>query len=108
MLRQKLACYSHQRRCRCINLETTNIAAFALHAAERIDAGVSNFAAGAVDTAPQLAMQNHTAAYAGAQREANDRAQTLSRAAPHLANGGGVRIILDHHRSLQPRLESIC
>ena len=70
-----------------------------MHAANRIDAGMTYFTAGAIDAVPQLSIQNHTAANTGSQREADNRFQTTTGAKPHLSDGSGVGVVFNPNGS---------
>ena len=91
--RARLARHAHDRRRRRKHFQTTATPASARHAAKRIDTHVPNLRGRAVNTAPQLAVENYSAADAGAERHADDRAATTRRALPHLADRRGIRIV---------------
>jgi hypothetical protein len=55
----------------------------------------------AVNTAPQITIENYSPADAGAERQTNDRLATNRRAAPHLTDGGGVRIVFEKRGDVQ-------
>ena len=59
----------------------------------------------AINAAPQFSIKNNSAADAGAERHANERAISLSGAAPHLANRGSVGVILQDHRPVEFALQ---
>jgi len=62
---------------------------------------VPDFRGRAVDAAPQLAVENDAATNASAERDADDRAATLSRTLPHLADRRGVRIVFENRRQTE-------
>ena len=94
MFRQFLARHTDDCGRGRIGFETTYATAFTLHASERLDARVTNFAGRAVKPAPEVPVKNDRPTDSGAEREANERFAVARRALPHLAQRGGVRIIL--------------
>src|SRR5215471_14412054 len=82
-----------------MDLETTEIAAVTLNPAERLDTCVANLAAGAVNSAPQLAVENHATADASPQSKTDDSTMTAGRAFPQFAHRSGVGIVFNQDRS---------
>ena len=101
MLGQSLARHPHDRGGGGVDLKTPNIAALAFDAAERLDAGVTNLAGGAINATPKFPIKNDRAAHACAEGEADNRFAVARRAAPHLAQRRGIRIVLKQHRLLK-------
>src|SRR5689334_6380700 len=99
--RTRLARHADDRRRRREHFQTAATAARARDAAKRIDAHVPDFRRGAVNTAPQLAVENDPATDTGAERHTNDRAATLRRALPHLPDRRRVRIVLENRRQIK-------
>ena len=69
------------------------------------DAHVADLGADAEGAAEQLAVEHDAAADAGADGDQQQVVDVVAGAEGELAPGGGVRVVLDHHREVDPRLE---
>ena len=105
VLGQRLARHAHNRGRRSVDLKTANIAAPALNAARRSYAGVTKFTSGAISATPKFSVEYYSATDTGPEREAKDRLMAASRAPPHLAERGSIRIVLEQHGSAQRSLQ---
>src|SRR5438067_13406446 len=93
--------HANDRRCRSIDFQTAATAASASDTAKRFDTHVANFCGGIIRAAPQFSVENYAAANTGAQRHTYYTALSPCCALPHLADGGGVCVVLYNCRALQ-------
>ena len=66
---------------------------------------MSNFRRRTIHAAPQLSIENNTAADAGSQRYTDDGAIASAGTLPHLTDGGSIRIVLQNCRPLKFALQ---